>query len=197
MKASAGIARILRRSSADRGGAIEALITSSYRVATAGAQQGHCGLREPVGLRDERAEDQSLSARLLDRMQANRIDYTNLFRDLAGLLRNDTVGDASLRNRFADGAGFDAWVGDYRERLRAERSDDAWRRKAMQAVNPGYVVRNYLVQQAIEQAEQGDYGEIDRLLTLLSQPFSDQPGMQAYASEPPDWRRHLEVSCSS
>jgi len=155
------------------------------------------GMRAKLGLRDERAEDQSLSARLLDLMQANRIDYTNLFRDLAGLLRDDTVGDASLRNRFADGAGFDAWVGDYRERLRAERSDDAWRRKAMQAVNPRYVLRNYLVQQAIEKAEQGDYGEIDRLLTLLSRPFSDQPGMQAYASEPPDWGRHLEVSCSS
>jgi uncharacterized protein YdiU (UPF0061 family) len=136
-------------------------------------------------------------ARLLDLMQANRIDYTNLFRDLAGLQRDDTVGDALLRNRFADGAGFDAWVADYRERLRAERSDDAWRRTAMQAVNPRFVLRNYLVQQAIEQAEQGDYGEIDRLLTLLSQPFSDQPGMQAYASEPPDWGRHLEVNCSS
>ena len=67
----------------------------------------------------------------------------------------------------------------------------------MQAVNPRYVLRNYLVQQAIERAEKGDYGEIDRLLTLLSRPFSDQPGMQGYASEPPDWGRHLEVSCSS
>lgn len=62
----------------------------------------------------------------------------------------------------------------------------------MQAVNPRYVLRNYLVQRAIEQAEQGDYAEIDRLLVLLSRPFDDQPGMQAYASEPPDRGRHLE-----
>ena len=136
-------------------------------------------------------------ARLLDLMRANQIDYTNLFRDLAGLRRDDSVGEALLRNRFADTAGFDAWVADYRARLRAERSDDGWRRTAMQAVNPRFVLRNYLVQQAIEQAEQGDYGEIDRLLALLSRPYSDQPGMQAYASEPPDWGRHLEVSCSS
>ncbi|MGB5453397.1 MAG: protein adenylyltransferase SelO family protein, partial [Sedimenticolaceae bacterium] len=102
-----------------------------------------------------------------------------------------------LRDRFIDRAGFDAWVSDYRTRLRAENSDDARRRAAMQAVNPRYVLRNYLVQRAIEQAEQGDYAEIDRLLVLLSRPFDDQPGMQAYASEPPDRGRHLEVSCSS
>ena len=110
-------------------------------------------------------------SRLLDLMQADRVDYTNLFRDLADLQLDDAAGDALLRDRFADRAGFDAWAADYRARLRAEHSDDARRRAAMQAVNPRYVLRNYLVQQAIEQAEQGDYGEIDRLLTLLSRPF--------------------------
>jgi uncharacterized protein YdiU (UPF0061 family) len=67
----------------------------------------------------------------------------------------------------------------------------------MRQVNPRYVLRNYLAQQAIVQAERGDYAEIERLLTLLSRPFDDQPGMQAYAAEPPDWGRQLEVSCSS
>ena len=67
----------------------------------------------------------------------------------------------------------------------------------MQAVNPRYVLRNYLAQQAIGAAEQGDYSEIDRLLSLLSRPFHEHPDSEAYAAEPPDWGRHLEVSCSS
>jgi len=174
-------------------GATEVL--AEYEPALVQAYAG--GMRAKLGLRDPREDDQALSARLLELMQANRVDYTNLFRDLAGLRLDDFAADDFLRDRFVDRAGFDTWALDYRVRLRAEQSDDAQRRAAMQAVNPRYVLRNYLLQQAIEQAEQGDYGEIDRLLNLLSRPFEDQPGMQAYASEPPDWGRHIEVSCSS
>lgn len=155
------------------------------------------GMRAKLGLCDARDDDQELSARLLGLMQADRVDYTNLFRDLGGLRLDDATADAQLRDRFVDRPGFDAWAMDYRTRLRAEQSDDAQRHAVMQTVNPRYVLRNYLVQQAIEQAEQGHYGEIDRLLSLLSRPFEDQPGMQAYAGEPPDWGRHIEVSCSS
>jgi uncharacterized protein YdiU (UPF0061 family) len=155
------------------------------------------GMRAKLGLCDSRDGDQDLSARLLGLMQADRIDYTNLFRDLADLRLDEFADDSFLRDRFVDRTGFDAWLADYRSRLRAEQSDDVRRRAAMQSANPVYVLRNYLVQRAIERAEQGDYGEIGRLQNLLSQPFDEQPGMQMYAAEPPDWGRHIEVSCSS
>lgn len=155
------------------------------------------GMRAKLGLRSEREGDRALGARLLDLMEASRVDYTRLFRDLAGLRLDEPATDAGLRDRFIDRAGFDAWAVDYRARLRAEGSQDEIRGAAMRAVNPRYVLRNYLAQQAIAQAEQGDYGEIERLLALLSRPFDEQPAMAAYAAEPPDWGRHLEVSCSS
>jgi uncharacterized protein YdiU (UPF0061 family) len=141
--------------------------------------------------------DQALGARLLALMQANRVDYTNLFRDLAEFRVDDRKTPARLRDRFADRAGFDAWAADYRARLRLEDSEDVARGTAMRSVNPRYILRNYLAQQAIEQAEQGDYGEVERLLGLLARPFDDQPGMAAYAAEPPEWGRCLEVGCSS
>ena len=155
------------------------------------------GMRAKLGLRDAHEGDQALSAGLLNLMEANRIDYTTLFRDLAALRVADDSLDAGLRDRFIDRPGFDAWLADYRARLRHESGDDDARAAAMRAVNPRYILRNYLAQQAIERAEQGDYAEIDRLLALLSRPFDEQPGMQAYAQEPPDWGRVLEVSCSS
>jgi hypothetical protein len=155
------------------------------------------GMRSKLGLREEHNDDQLLSGRLLDLMASNRVDYTNLFRELADLRLDDPTSDRALRDRFLDRAGFDAWVADYRARLRTEHSADPVRAAAMRQVNPRYVLRNYLAQQAIVQAERGDYAEIERLLTLLSRPFDDQPGMQAYAAEPPDWGRQLEVSCSS
>jgi uncharacterized protein YdiU (UPF0061 family) len=67
----------------------------------------------------------------------------------------------------------------------------------MHAVNPKYVLRNYLAQVAIEKAQNGDYEEVRRLLAVLERPFDEQPGNDAYAALPPDWASHLEVSCSS
>jgi uncharacterized protein YdiU (UPF0061 family) len=67
----------------------------------------------------------------------------------------------------------------------------------MNLVNPKYVLRNYLVQTAIEKAQQKDFSEIDRLLSLVSDPFTDRPGMDSYAAAPPNWGKHLSVSCSS
>jgi serine/tyrosine/threonine adenylyltransferase len=67
----------------------------------------------------------------------------------------------------------------------------------MNRVNPKYVLRNYLAQTAIEKAQNKDFSEIDRLFTLLQDPFTDRPGMDAYALPPPNWGKHLAISCSS
>ena len=67
----------------------------------------------------------------------------------------------------------------------------------MDLVNPKYILRNYLAQGAIEKAQQKDYSEIHRLLTLLRNPYSEQAGMESYAAAPPNWGKHLSVSCSS
>ncbi len=155
------------------------------------------GMRAKLGLRETHDGDAQLGARLLELMAAGGTDYTRLFRDLAELATDGGRGDPALRDRFLDREAFDAWAVDYRARLRAEHSEDAARRAAMRAVNPRYILRNYLAQQAIGRAEQGDYSEIERLLELLARPYDEQPEMAHYAAEPPDWGRRLEVSCSS
>jgi uncharacterized protein YdiU (UPF0061 family) len=67
----------------------------------------------------------------------------------------------------------------------------------MNRVNPKYILRNYLAQQAIERAQNGDHAGVRELLAVLEQPFDEQPEHEAYAALPPDWAAHLEVSCSS
>lgn len=61
-------------------------------------------------------------------------------------------------------------------------------------MNPALVLRNWLAQRAIEQAEAGDMGELERLHAALADPFTDRE--DDYVRRPPDWKR-LEVSCSS
>ncbi len=91
----------------------------------------------------------------------------------------------SCGSTFLNRERFDDWALRYRDRLRSEQSLDHERSARMNRVNPKYVLRNYLAQVAIEKAQQKDFSEIERLYTLLQHPYSDQPGMEAYALRPP------------
>ena len=131
-------------------------------------------------------------------MHANQVDYTNLFRSLGNFNSSPDAANDTLRDQFIDRAAFDAWAEAYRARLQQEQGTDSERKARMDAVNPKYILRNYLAQDAIEKAEkQRDFSEIDRLLKLLGKPFDEQPEMESYAAAPPDWARQIEVSCSS
>ena len=84
--------------------------------------------------------------------------------------------------------------------LSASGIPDEQRKVEMDSVNPKYVLRNYLCQSAIDAAEQGDFGEVRRLLKVMEHPYDDQPGMEKYARLPPAWAYRPGVcmlSCSS
>ena len=155
------------------------------------------GMRQKLGLFESDPGDAALATDLLGRMQRAQVDYTNLFRALCRVRQDDADGDRTARDLFIDPGQFDRWAVKYRQRLQREQHPEPERQQAMRQANPKYILRNYLAQQAIEQAEQGDFGETERLLKLLQSPYEAQAGMQAYAAEPPDWGRGIEVSCSS
>jgi uncharacterized protein YdiU (UPF0061 family) len=155
-------------------------------------------MREKLGLREIHAEDNALVTDVLSLLQGSRVDYTNFFRALGSFEMGPGATNEPLREFFLDRAAFDAWAARYRERLRAEGREDAERKARMNRVNPKYVLRNYLAQQAIALAiEKKDYSEIDRLLALLRDPYAEQPEMEKYAAPPPNWGKHIAVSCSS
>jgi uncharacterized protein YdiU (UPF0061 family) len=155
-------------------------------------------MRAKLGLTTEAETDAELLLHLLGLLEANAVDYTNFFRRLGNFQTTDDARHDALRDMFVEPAAFDAWATDYRARLLAEASDDRERKSRMDRVNPKYVLRNYLAQQAISAAvEQRDYAEIERLLDLLREPFAEQPALERYAAPPPDWGKRLAVSCSS
>jgi uncharacterized protein YdiU (UPF0061 family) len=153
-------------------------------------------MRRRLGLLSAEDNDQELLNALLKLMQAGGVDYTLFFRRLGDAPAQTAL--ASLRNDFVDLKGFDAWGEQYLARLaREDNGTPAQRQARMHAVNPLYILRNYLAQLAIDKAEDGDYAEVRRLHNVLSDPFNEQPGMAGYAQRPPDWGKHLEISCSS
>ncbi len=153
-------------------------------------------MRRRLGFTQAEDDDQKLVERLLQLMQNSGVDYSLFFRRLGEDAPEQSL--ARLRDDFVDRDGFDAWAGLYRERVaRDPIQGQDLRRERMHAVNPLYILRNYLAQQAIDAAEAGDYSEVRRLHQVLSRPFEEQAGMERYAERPPEWGKHLEISCSS
>jgi uncharacterized protein YdiU (UPF0061 family) len=154
-------------------------------------------LHAKLGLQTTQPDDDKLLDAMFGIMQASHVDFTLFFRRLGELQLDRPEADEPLRDLFIDRAAFDAWALQYRARLKLENSEDNARRVAMHAVNPKYVLRNYLAQTAIEKAQNKDFSEIAKLLAVLEKPFDDQPENEQYAALPPDWASELEVSCSS
>jgi uncharacterized protein YdiU (UPF0061 family) len=162
----------------------------------------------------ERDRDQPMLTELLQVLQLAETDMTLFFRNLAALPgtpadQDDPTLLAPLAEAWYDPAALTGatrarllrWLDDYRARVRQQGRDDGQRRAGMDAVNPKYVLRNYLAHQAIEQAEQGDNGRLLELLALLRRPYDEQPGCERFALKRPEWARHRAgcsmLSCSS
>ena len=155
-------------------------------------------MRLKLGLPELNEQAVALVNDLLDLMRRDGRDYTLTLRALSQFRTGEGADNRALRDRFISRAEFDQWARRYTELLLRNQSDDAQRQQNMNRRNPKYILRNYLAQIAIDKARrEQDYTEIDRLLTCLRDPFSEQPEFEAYAGEPPDWAKRIEVSCSS
>lgn len=139
------------------------------------------------------------------------VDYTRFFRalgDLPAVLTPDDTLDQLLGDVFYDDTRRDAqagalmaWLHRWHTRVSAEAGSWADRRRRMHAVNPKFVLRNYLAQQAIDAAEAGDASMLWRLLEVMRRPYDEQPEHADLAGKRPDWARHKAgcsmLSCSS
>lgn len=152
-------------------------------------------MAKKLGLQEYRVSDRRLIGQWLALLQQNQLDYSISFRQLAQF---STTGDnALLRDQCLDVAAFDQFADVYRTRLLDQPLTDSERAQFMNAVNPKYILRNYLAQQAIEAAEQGDSSIAQQLYQCLQQPYTEQPEYQRFAEPAPEWAKSLSVSCSS
>lgn len=171
-----------------------------------------------LGFQDFVADtDERLVAELLEVLQLIETDMTIFFRRLADLPAGSDASpsfdDETLISPFLDAyylpeqltpdrkARIGTWLRDYAARCGRDGASAATRRTRMHAVNPKYVLRNYLVQMAIDQSVQGDDAMIHELLDTIRRPYDEQPGREGFAEKRPEWARHRAgcsmLSCSS
>jgi len=133
------------------------------------------GLSRKLGLGSE-DEDVALALELLRLMGDNEADFTLTFRRLSDAAA-DPAREAEVRGLFKNPAALEAWLPAWRARLRAAGS--------MHAVNPAFIPRNHLVEEALAAAtNEGDYGPFETLLDVITRPFADQPGREIYGVPP-------------
>ena len=87
------------------------------------------------------------------------------------------------------------WLTTYKSRLLENNFSIEERKKHMNAVNPKYVLRNYMAQLVIEDAEKGNYDLLNDIHELLKNPYSEQPQHEKWFTKRPDWARD-KVGCS-
>lgn len=141
---------------------------------------------------------------LVDLMTKTEMDMTIFFRQICDL-KDDTI--ASFWNILVKASylesgelevsksEWEAWHKQWRKLIAKESFDDHGRKARMRAINPKYVLRNYMAQVAIDAAEKGDYSIVEELYQLLLKPYDEQMEMDKWFAKRPEWARH-KVGCS-
>ena len=166
--------------------------------------QAHKMMCSKLGLLYEEKDDINIIKELEMNLQLTETDMTIFFRKLSDFKKDneidglEVVKDAFykpievsdlIRQKWND------WFYKYAIRLQKESLSDKERKTQMNSVNPKYVLRNYMAQLAIENAEKEDYNLIDELFNLLKKPYDEQPKYEKWFAKRPDWARH-KVGCS-
>jgi uncharacterized protein YdiU (UPF0061 family) len=145
-------------------------------------------MRPKLGLRDAKDGDDELIREWLDHLDRNELDYTLSFRQLAKRIDADDANDE---------LGFGEFESRWRQRIDQQEARPAELAKLMNSVNPLFIPRNHRVEQAINQAVDGDLGVFEDLNTVLARPFDEQPEFARYAEAPEQHERVARTFCGT
>ncbi|MEO5799213.1 MAG: protein adenylyltransferase SelO [Gemmatimonadales bacterium] len=154
-------------------------------------------MRAKLGLRTIEAADLPLQGELFGMLSQTGADYTRCFRALSHFDPSDPLSVEALRDEVGDVPALDLWLARYAGRLEAEGSITAERVERMLAVNPKFVLRNWIAQEAIEHADRGDFTRIETVRRVMAQPFAEHAAHERFAQAPPAGSAPIVVSCSS
>ncbi|MET3729292.1 uncharacterized protein YdiU (UPF0061 family) [Fictibacillus halophilus] len=147
------------------------------------------GMRSKLGLYNEEKEDQSLIEELLSLMATYKADYTNTFRSL-------TLGKKECSDLY-EAEKFKTWHNKWEERKARQPKSQEDTLQLMRNSNPGVIPRNHRVEEALQAAENGDYSVMERLVQVLSSPYSHSPEHEEYTQLPPETEGPYRTFCGT
>lgn len=167
--------------------------------------------RSKLGLNDKQDLDDALTTKLLSLLPAHETDMTLFFRELMHVNHETEAQEAlsKVQIAFYERENMPAdvekqwheWFSLYVNRLKKESAFAKARLPFMQRTNPKYVLRNYMAQLAIEDAQTGNYDLLEELHELLKNPYEEQSHAERWYAKRPDWARNKpgssQLSCSS
>jgi uncharacterized protein YdiU (UPF0061 family) len=144
-------------------------------------------MRAKLGIANPADDDRQLLDDLATQMQAQRADYTTVFRALATAREGDT---GPVRALFGGSLLFDAWLARWQARATASAAE-------MRGVNPVYIARNHIVEAALAAATAGDMQPVHRLIEVVSDPFTERAGLEQYAVPAPGGSSGYRTFCGT
>ncbi len=161
-------------------------------------------MKSKLGLFEENEGDSKLVHDLESILQETETDMTIFFRSLSGVTKDDKEkGLNKISNAFYEASDvqntlkskWEKWFMEYHNRLKQESFTDTQRQTKMNAFNPKYVLRNYMAQLVIDEADKGNYELIEEIYQLLKKPYEEQVEKEKWFAKRPEWARH-KVGCS-
>ncbi|CAM3978509.1 YdiU family protein [Flavobacterium sinopsychrotolerans] len=162
-------------------------------------------MQNKLGLQIKKEQDIILIQSLTQLLEKVETDMTIFFRNLSNLSKADAATTAfnSIKDAFYNEKDLDQtilkdwhdWLEKYSLRINEEALSDSERKEQMNLVNPKYVLRNYMAQLCIDDADKGDYSLLNELFEMLKKPYDEQPNFQKWFAKRPDWARD-KVGCS-
>ena len=153
------------------------------------------GMRSKIGLSTEDPLDLELINDLLSVMEEGHADFTLVFRRLSQALRG---GSNAVRHLFEEPGDFDVWAQRWQKRLEQDGIAAETGAQAMDRVNPIYIPRNHKVEEALAAAvDREDMMPFSKLLAVLSHPFDEVAGNEAYATPAPVTNIPYQTFCGT
>ena len=127
-------------------------------------------MRDKLGLFGEDKNDQTLINKLLEWMKNNNADYTNTFCHLM---------DGEFDDEIYKNDDFKGWTNEWQKRIKLNNSSDK-HLELMKKTNPVVIPRNQKVEEALADADKGNLETMNKLLKVLSNPYSDQENINEF-----------------
>jgi uncharacterized protein YdiU (UPF0061 family) len=154
-------------------------------------------MRHRFGWMMEQPEDGELIQEFNKLVATHKVDHNRFLRALSDLNPDDDATIGQCLSFFCDPTAASDWLAKYSNRTAKEAASAPIRQQQMHSVNPVYLLRNYMAEEAIREAHQGNYHLVNELLAVLRHPYEAQDKYQRYAEQPPEWAGGICLSCSS